>query len=292
MSDIHLSALLSLLAAASFALGVQLSRLGLRTIDAQTGAMISIVTATVLYWALAPWHLRAEYWLSSAVWLFVIVGLFRPALSSTFAMAGTAILGATVSTTLSGTAPFFGLLLGVLVLGEALTVPVSLGTAAIVAGVMLLARRDGEQLKVDWPMWALVLPILAAVIRVCAHLLNKVGLETIPSPYFSGLVAYNVSLAVSVANFARRRQSLAPLLANRDVWWFAGCGVLYGIAIFVVNTALTYGPLSVVAPLVSLEAIFVMLLGLVVFKERTISRRVAIAVLLVVAGAVAISARG
>ena len=292
MSDFHIAVALSLAAAATFALGVQLSRFGLRTIDAQSGAMISIVSATALYWLVAPWHLRIEYWAFSAVWLFVLVGLFRPALSTTFAMAGTAILGPTVSTTLSGTAPLFGLLLGVLVLGEVLTLSMVLGTAAIIAGVMTLARREGEQLRVNWPLWALLLPILAAVIRVCAHLLNKVGLESIPSPYFSGLVAYNVSLAVSLANFGRRRLPWAPLLTNRDIWWFVATGAFFGVAIFMVNTALTYGPLSVVAPLVSLEAIFVMLLGILAFKERAITRRVAVAVGLVVGGAIVISARG
>lgn len=291
MSDFHLAVVLSLSAAATFALGAQFSRLGLRSIDAQSGAMVSIAAATLLYWAVAPWHLDAGYWLSGVVWLFVLVGVFRPALSSMFAMAGTAILGPTVSTTLSGTAPLFGLLLGVFVLNEELTLPVLAGTGAIVAGVMLLARRDGEQVHVNWPLWALVLPVLAAVIRVCAHLLNKVGLETVPSPYFAGLVAYNVSMVVSLANFQRRGLRFAPLLANPDVWWFAGTGAVFGLAIFMVNSALTYGPLSVVAPLVSLEAIFVMLLGLLVFRERTVNRRIVFAVVMVVGGAVAISAR-
>ena len=80
MTDVHAAAGLSLLAAATFALGAQFSRLGLRSIDAQTGALISIAAATVMYWAVAPWFLRAEYWTVSAVWLFVLVGVFRPAL--------------------------------------------------------------------------------------------------------------------------------------------------------------------------------------------------------------------
>ena len=48
----------------------------------------------------------------------------------------------------------------------------------------------------------------------------------------------------------------------------------------------------VVAPLVALEAIFVMLLGLLVFKERAITLRIVVSVLVVVAGAVANSSRG
>ncbi|NKC11808.1 MAG: EamA family transporter [Gammaproteobacteria bacterium] len=259
--------------------------------------MISIAAATALYWAAAPWQLDMDtlihhYLPSSAIWLFALVGLFRPALSSTFAMAGTAILGPTISTTLSATAPLFGLLFGVMLLGEAFTLPVTLGTVTIVAGVMLLAKRGGHDITGHWPLWALVLPVLAAVIRVCAHLVTKVGMEEIASPYFAGLVAYNVSLLVAAANLARRRVNPITLLAaNSASWWFALTGILFGIAIFTVNTALQYGPLSVVAPLVSLEAIFVLFLGVTVFRERKIDARVTLAVLLVVVGAVAISAR-
>ena len=52
-----------------------------------------------------------------------------------------------------------------------------------------------------------------------------------------------------------------------NVHWFIGAGVAFGIAVLLVNVALQFGPLSVVAPLVSLEAIFVLALGLTIFKE-------------------------
>ena len=100
LTDFHFAVVLSLSAAFIFAVGAQLSRLGLRSVDPQSGAMVSILAATALYWLAAPWQLEVRYFASSAVWLFALVGVFRPALSSTFAMAGTAILGPTVSTTL------------------------------------------------------------------------------------------------------------------------------------------------------------------------------------------------
>ena len=68
-------------------------------------------------------------------------------------------------------------------------------------GVMALAKRDGKGEDTSWPLWALALPVLAAVIRVGAHLLTKVGMEEVPSAYFAGLVAYNASLTVAVTTF-------------------------------------------------------------------------------------------
>jgi drug/metabolite transporter, DME family len=291
MSDFQLAVTLSLAAAVMFGTGAQFTRMGLRSLKAQDGALITIVTATSLYWLFAPWYLRAEYWQASAVWLFVIAGIFRPAISTTCAMAGTALLGATISTTVSSTAPFFGLLLGVLVLGEVLTVELALGTGAIILGVMLLAQRGNGVHRAQWPLWALALPLAAALIRACAHLLTKIGMEDVPSPYFAGLVSYTASLLVILANLARRRQPIKPILANPDTRWFVAAGVLFGAAVTALNTALQYGPLSVVAPLVSLEALVVLVLGLTVFREATINPRVIAAVLIVVAGTVVITAR-
>ncbi|MBT6274003.1 MAG: DMT family transporter [Chromatiales bacterium] len=292
MSDFYIAVALSLGAAFVFAIGAQLSRLGLRTTDPQTGAMVSIGSATVLYWAVAPWYLEAHFWQSSAVWLFALVGLFRPAISSTCAMAGTAILGPTISTTLSATAPLFGLIFGVALLGEALSAPVFAGTVGIVFGVAILARQGGDKKEFNWPLWALGLPILAALIRVCAHLLTKIGMEDLPSPYFAGLIAYNASMAMALGNLLRRRQNPIKVLKAPGAPWFMATGVLFGIAVLGVNIALRFGPLSVVAPLVSLEAIFVLFLGITVFREQHMNLRITAAVLLVVAGAVAISARG
>ncbi len=66
---------------------------------------------------------------------------------------------------------------------------------------------------------------------------------------------------------------------------------MFGIAVGTLNLALLYGPLSIVAPLVSLEPLAVLLLGITVFGERNITRRVILASMVVVAGAVLITAQ-
>jgi drug/metabolite transporter, DME family len=291
LSDFHLSVVLALSAALVFSVGAHLTRFGLRTINAQSGAFISIASATALYWTAAPWQLQAAMFASTAFGWFVLAGLFRPAFSSMFAMIGTSILGPTISTTLSGTAPFFGLLAGVLILGETLSLMGVFGTFAIVAGIMLLARRGTNQ-ATHWPMWALMLPVLAAVIRAGASVVTKIGLEDVPSPYFAGLVAYNASLMIAIANLVRRRVNIVSLATNPASLWFVLTGIAFGSAIFMVNAALQHGDVSVVMPLVSLEGVFVLVLGITVFREQTITWRISIAVLLVVLGAAAITARG
>lgn len=277
---------LALTAAFLFALGIQFTRKGLGHTDPRTGTLISIGTATLLYWAVSPWLLERHYWLSPAIVLFAAIGLFRPFVSSNLSMAGTRHLGATISSTLASTSPLFGVALGVLLLGEYLGVDIAIGTAAIVAGVVVLSWRS--DFSRAWPWWALLLPIGAAGLRSLAQALAKVGMESLPSPYFVGLVGYSVSFLVAVVDHRRRGARLA-LVVDRGCGWLVLTGLSYGLAILALNSALNCGRLSVVAPIVACAPLFTLLLGLSLFRERAVTGRVVLAVLLVVPGVVLIS---
>ena len=277
---------LALTAAFLFALGIQFTRKGLRHTDPRTGTLISIGTATLLYWIVSPWLLESHYWLSPAVALFAAIGLFRPFLSSNLSMAGTKHLGATISSTLASTSPLFGVALGVLLLGEYLGLDIALGTAAIFAGVVLLSWRD--DVSRAWPWWALLLPIGAALLRSVAQALAKIGMESLPSPYFVGLVGYSVSFLVAIVDH-RRRGARLDRVVNRGWKWLALTGLSYGFAILALNSALNCGRLSVVAPIVACAPLFTLLLGVFLFRERAVTGRVVLAVLLVVPGVVLIS---
>lgn len=277
---------LALGAAFLFALGIQFTRKGLRYTDSRTGTLISIGTATLLYWLVSPWLLESHYWLSPAIALFAAIGLFRPFLSSNLSMAGTQRLGATISSTLASTAPLFGVALGVLLLGEYLGPDIAFGTAAIVAGVVVLSWRN--DVSRDWPWWALLLPIGAALIRSVAQAFAKLGMESLPSPYFVGLIGYSVSFVVAAADH-RWRGAAMIVVINRGCGWLALTGLSYGFAILSLNSALNCGRLSVVAPIVACSPLFTLLLGVSLFRERAVTRRVVLAVLLVVPGVALIS---
>ena len=280
---------LALGAAFLFALGVQFTRKGLRHTDPRTATLVSIGTATLLYWAVSPWLLERHYWLSPAIALFAAIGLFRPFVSSNLSMAGTQYLGATISSTLASTSPVFGVALGVLLLGEYLGLDIVLGTAAVVAGVVVLSWRG--RVSRTWPWWALLLPIGAALLRSVAQAFAKLGMESLPSPYFVGLVGYSVSFLVAAADHRRRGASL-NMLVSRGFGWLVLTGLTYGLAVLSLNSALNCGRLSVVAPVVASTPLFALLLGVFLFRERDVTGRVVLAVLLVVPGVVLISMDG
>ena len=67
---------------------------------------------------------------------------------------------------------------------------------------------------------------------------------------------------------------------------------MLGVAVLVLNHALLAGRLVVVAPILACAPLFTLLLGKVLFREETLDRRVALAVLIVVPSVAVISAQG
>ena len=120
MPEAFIPIALSLLAAFFFALGAQFQNQGLPYMDSRTGATITISTAALIYILAAPFFLNVNNLFHPAVLIFILVGVFRPALSGNLALAGMRFLGPTIATTLTATSPLFGTAVGIFWLGEAL----------------------------------------------------------------------------------------------------------------------------------------------------------------------------
>ena len=273
--------LFALTAAFLFAVGGQLQFIGLSNIDSRNGTMISIATSALFYWAMAPFLLDWSHWTQSAVFIFILVELFRPSVSANLSVAGIRHLGPTLSSTLSATAPIFGATLGVLWLGETLTWPIAMGTGGVIAAIILLSKKDSRA-QATWPLWALTLPIGAAAVRSLAHVLSKIGMEDIPDPYFAGLIGFSVSAVVTILNQSMRRKSVTLQWRNKSLYWFVASGFTFGIAVISLNTALMRGQIVTVVPIVSAAPIFSMLLSIIVFRREKLTARIVLAVFLVV----------
>ena len=288
--DYALPVLLSLAAAVLFAFGYQISRLALRYVDSQTAVFWQIGVSVSIYWLAAPFYMEAWYWTASVLPLLVVLGCFRPLLSANLGMAGTRILGPTISATLSATSPLFGVVLGVLLLAEVLSWEIAVGTVGIVAGVILISSHGPTSRT--WPLVALLLPIGAAFVRSLSHAFSKIALEEIPSPFFVALVTYSVSFVLALANQVRSGRSAFRAVAPEGVKWLLVTGAIFGTSVLVLNMALMHGRLIVVAPIVACSPLFTLLLGAAVFREDAITRRVVLAVLIVVPCVALIGVRG
>ena len=281
---------LALTAAVLFAFGNQCSRLALRHIDSQTVVLWQIGISVSMYWLAAPFYMEAWYWTASVLPLIVVLGLFRPLLSANLGMAGTRILGPTIAATLSATSPLFGVALGVALLSEPLSWEIAAGTVGIVAGVVLISARGSASRT--WPLVALLLPVGAALMRSFSHALTKIALVEVPSPFFVAVVAYSVSFVLALANQARTGRPAFPPVGRKGLTWLVATGLTFGVSVIVLNVALLHGRLIQVVPVIACAPLFTLLLGAAVFRETTITRRVALAVLVVVPSVALIAAQG
>ena len=279
--DSFFPVLLSLLSAFLFALGAQFQSLGLVHMDSRSGAAITISTSAMLYLLVSPFFLNLEYLLEPAILIFVLVGLFRPAVSANLALAGLKFLGPTLSSTLTSTAPLFAVGLGIIFLDEVLNFSIGIGTLVIVLAIMMLAKKDGK-ISSGWPLWALALPIGAAAIRALAHVLTKVGMEEIPDAYLAGLIGFVVSAIVTLVIHKSRRVSSTISLKNPGTKWFIGASACFSLAVLSLNTALYNGQVIQVIPIVAASPIFTLLLSIGIFRQEVITKRIVLAVFMVV----------
>jgi drug/metabolite transporter, DME family len=284
MSELsYFPALLAVLSAFLFALSIQIQNLGLGHADPRSGALVNIGATALMYWVLAPFFVEQSFWLTSAAGLFALVGLFRPALSANLAVASVKMMGPTLTSGLAATNPIFAIFFAVLLLGEALTWPVAVGTGAVVAGIAVSAIRPGGLAR-GWPLWALSLPLGAAFFRAAGHPIIMIGFRELPEPFFASMVSYSVSLVVALIAFRMQKRTFAKL--SWGYGWFAIAGLLNGISIFSLNTALKSGKLLTVAPIVACSPVFTILMSLLIFKRETITWRTAITIAMVVSGVV------
>ena len=280
--------LLTLCSAFLFALGGHFQSRGLASgTNSRSGTALSISSAALCYWLAAPVMLNPSHFLNSTVFIFVLVGIFRPSLSANLSVAGIKYLGPTLSSTMSSTTPVFAAILGIWLLGEIFNWQIGLGTVGIIGAILLLSSAK-LKLTSGWPMWALFLPIGSALIRALAHVFSKIGMEDIPDPYFVGLIGFSVSALITVLSLQIKRPSESIAWRSGSPYWFVIAGFVFGASIFILNHALMAGELTVVAPIIATTPLFSILLSILIFKREQFSLRLLGAICIVVSSVVLI----
>lgn len=286
-SPADLTVLLALTSAFLFALSDQLAHRGLLTADARSGSVVSVAVSAVFFWLFAPWLMKASYWWTNAALIFAIIGIFRPALSIYLAMLGIGYLGPTLASSFASTSPLWGGILAIATLGETITPAIAIGTLSVVAGAIIAAYRPQGLLR-SWPLWAILFPLGAAVVRASGHVATKYGYEELPSPYFASVVAITVSAILGWGVFRLQGHRFKGRADIRQWFaaykWFTVSGTLNGMSIYTLNTALEQGSVVTVMPIASAGPVFTLLLGLFVFRRETITWRTVASIALVVGG--------
>lgn len=275
---------------ASFFFGISVlsSKQGLRYVDAQTGSMISIGTTVTIYTLLAPFLVKAEYWSSPGIWIFLGNGLIHPMISMAMSFEATRRMGATVSSTVSSTSPWFASAGAVILLGEWPTLSNVAGTVCTVLGIMMLTYDPGG--KRTWKRTDLLYALAAAVVRGSNNLIGKYGLEELPVPFMAAWLSFCVSLTGSVIVYRVRFGHLPLRLPRGGVRWFGSTGLCISAAILCMYSALSLGSVVAVSPIVAAFPIWTLIFSLLL-RHEVFSTRQILAVLVVVGGVVLIALR-
>jgi drug/metabolite transporter, DME family len=290
MSDFpYLVPLYSLASAFLFALSNHFTNMGLERSDARSGTLLSIATSAVVYWLFAPFFLKSWYWLTTAAVMFAIVGIIRPAISTTLAISSIKLMGPTLTSSLTAATPIFGSIFAILILGENLSLPIAIGTAAVVAGAVVAAWNP-RGLKRTWPLWAIALPLGASLIRATGHIVTKYGLLEVDSPSFAVLVGNTVSLGTAVLLYGRERRPLSG--TSTSYWWFFAAGIANALSVQFLNNALAIGDVVAVVPIVSATPALTLLLGFLYFGRETITWRTIGTIALIVPGVILVALSG
>ena len=262
---------LAILSSLCFGVALVTGRIGLRWLDARSGAAISIPTATLLFALAAPFMFDATgFSVTAALW-FAAVGLFFPAVVTLLTFRSNETLGPTITGTVSGTAPLFALLAAALLLGESVPASAAIASAGIVVGVALMTWKSSA-VRPGFVGWALLWPIAGALVRGFAQAAAKAGLLLWPNPFAAGLIGYSVSTATVIgANQIGRLER--PRLTKHGASWFAATGVLNGGAVLLMYAALNIAPVSLVAPIVATYPLVTALVSALMLQEEAVSPR-------------------
>ena len=282
-STVHLPVAFALFAAFMFALSAHVQHLGLSEGNTRQATLIVIATTAAIHWLVAPFFVSTSYWIPAAVLLFLLSGLLRPTLSITLWVDGINRLGPTLNAGLSASGPMFAAAFAVLLLGEPLTVQVALGTVAVIFGILISTWRP-KGIAHHWPLWAMLLPLGAAICRAAAHSVTKLGFALVPSPVFAGLVASTVSFFILAVRF----RYIGETFNSRPIeyFWFFLSGATGCIGVFALNIALVHGQVVVISPIVASSPVFALLLAILVFRRETLTWQTVATIAMVVLGVV------
>jgi DME family drug/metabolite transporter len=288
MPDAAVPVLLALAAACLFGVSTVTAKRGLMTVDAQAASLVIIGTVVVLYLMTSPFWMRAQDWFTLGFWIFVVNGFMHPFLSMYLALEATARTGPTIAATLSATAPLFAALTAVTFLGESINTWILLGTILTVMGVMALTwgpKGAGALLRI-----ALLFATGAAIVRGVNHTLGKWGLESMPNVFMAGFVSFSISFCCALLVYRLRTGTLIVRIPRAGLGYLVLSGVIISVAILCMYGGLVTGQVVVVSPIIAAYPLFTLLTALM-FRQESLSAKLALGVFLVVGG-VALISRG
>jgi drug/metabolite transporter (DMT)-like permease len=274
-----------LIAALSFGLNAVLVRKALKhttpaTATISVAAVQTLILSTLLVFDLPTFNLEA-------VGYFIAAGFLAAILGRTFNYMSIEKLGVPVSTSLVGTNPLWAMILGVVFLGEVMTLSTISGSILVVVGVALISGWGKDS---NLNLRDMGIPLASAFFYAASSAVRKIGLNILPESVLgavvgamTGLIAYPILMRlIGRTNEFKFSRKSAPFL-------IAG-GITTSIAWISMFMATQQGPVGVVSAIIGANPLFGLVLSVVLLKDtESITPQVIIGCLTIVAAVIVIT---
>ena len=229
---------------------------------------------------------------SKAFLLFVLAGIFSPALVRWLYFISLDRIGPSMSSSIISTGPAFTAIIAAVFLKEKLTVGVSLGILLIIGGIITFERDINSNGKFAFRHKKdLAFALLSSIFVGLAIVIRKMGLNILDEPIFGVTVGFTTSLVFyGMMCLAFKGMRAAISLNLKNALYLSGAGVLLTAAWLTLFYALSYGDAIIVAPLASLHPVLVLGWSYLFFKDmEKISFKTVLGIITVLIGVVLIS---
>jgi transporter family protein len=249
---------LALLSAFFFGLSQILVR---RNLDQSNYVHISLtvtIMGNIVLWPIALLFTDFTEFNPAGLLLFIISGALAPAVSRLFYFKGMQTAGMATNATLFSTYPIYTTACAVLLLGETLTVPDWMGLVFILLGVISIGKSmNNSHAATSNSKTRLVPPIIGALAIASSQILRKEALNIYNQPLLGVAIGYATSLLVYfvILRFIKTPQKYTT--KTLKTFWKPGVGI--GVGWLLSFLALSQNNVSIVAPLLQTELLFILL---------------------------------
>jgi len=267
----------ALLCALSFAFAaISIRRAVVKGPAVMHGVFISILISVPFYLiiliasgqtrSIARFTWSGYFWLSSAGILHFVIGRWM-------FFKGVQYMGANVTSILRRVDSLVALLLGVVLLGEPLSLPLVLGILLTIFGIIATSLnpemlRNNQAPFLNLSPRALFFGLGTGVLWGITPVMMKVGLQGADAPVagaFISFLAAAVALSFSLLRPGGRNSFFQ--LSRKIIWLYGIVGIWGGIANLFRFLALNLSPASVVTPLLSTTPVFLVALSFLLNRK-------------------------
>jgi uncharacterized membrane protein len=285
-----LAELVAIFSAMGWAGDSVLVRLGLRQSNIFAAMLVSYTVSVTCIWTYLLITTPLDFLRSPAMIYFLISGCLQPLFARALYYEALTRIGVSRAGPLRGAEPLFATAIAVTILHERPTMSVYIGTVLIVGSVWAISA--GHSGKANWRFVDIFLPLGAALVSAISQTLRKQGLNILPNPFVAAVTVTSVTLTLLVIFLIVTRRT-TKLHMGRKSFLFFFCAALIALWAQISNfIALSRADVSVIIPLLNTTPLFAVLFsGLFLRSIESISPRILLGAILMVAGVVIITSR-